>query len=501
MTQHFLRRGATLALAALFLAAAHAAAARVAVHTVKADLRPLIRAAADSPVQFAVAVAHAAATSDSGSWSVSHGQATWEYAVRVPTAVSLSFHAIRSQLPPSATLLVQGARSRSSYRASDLHRGELWSRIYPGEALQLTLSVAAAERNQVALQIVSLQAGYRSLGDGVADHPYFRQLKAQAQAAAGNAACVTNYACAVTAANAPAASATVALVVGNINQCTGVLINDVPQDNTPYLLTARHCQSGTLGGGDPGAAANVMIYWDAISPCGVLGSLYDAVGLPTQFGAQTVVEQQDAWLIKLDQSPVATDAQFAGFDVSGGAVVGGYTVQHAEGDDKQLTTWFGQAAALQQGGVLGVTYLSNFLETVNATGNIGPGASGSGLFDQNNHLVGLLSLGRTTTDPSGYGACPIANPPQPNGSNGAADFTSLAAVWNSTADGTSSTGHLTLKSVLDPGSTGTLTVASEPAAVVTFNASNDSVTFGVPVTLSWSAPNATACTASGGAAG
>ena len=127
----------------------------------------------------------------------------------------------------------------------------------------------------------------------------------------------------------------------------------------------------------------------------------------------------------------------------------GYTIHHAEGNDKQFTGWFGQAAVVQQSDVLGTTYLSNFLETVNQTGNIGPGASGSGLFDQNNHLVGSLSLGRQTSDPSGYGACPVANPPAPNGSNGVADFTSLAAVWNSTADTTSTTGRTTLKSVLE----------------------------------------------------
>jgi len=77
---------------------------------------------------------------------------------------------------------------------------------------------------------------------------------------------------------------------------------------------------------------------------------------------------------------------------------------------------------------------------VNQLGNIGPGASGSALIDQNNHLVGSLTLGRTTSDTSGYGTCPASPPAAPNGSNGVADFTSLAAVWNSTADTTSNTG-------------------------------------------------------------
>ena len=253
-----------------------------------------------------------------------------------------------------------------------------------------------------------------------------------------------------------------ALTVANQFQCTGSLINDIPGDNTHYLLTARHCETGQLGGGDLTAAQNVTVYWDATSACGTTaGSIYDGT-VQTQTGAQTIVEQQDAWLLKLDVSPVVSDAQFAGFDASGGTVNGGYSIQHAEGYDKQFTAWFGQAAVLQQSDVLGST-LSNFLETVNQTGNIGPGASGSGLFDQNDHLVGLLTLGRETSDPSGYGSCPATTPSAPNGTNGVADFTSLAAIWHSTADNSSTTGSATLQSVLDPANTGTLVAPSLPA--------------------------------------
>lgn len=154
------------------------------------------------------------------------------------------------------------------------------------------------------------------------------------------------------------------------------------------------------------------------------------------------------------------------------------------------------------GADLDVGYTSNFWETVNQLGNIGPGASGSGLIDQNDHLVGSLTFGRVTSDPSGYGSCPLTPPPVPNGSNGVADFTALAAVWNSTADSTSSTGGTTLKSVLDPADTGLQVVPGEPAAIVTLtNGGVDTASDGVLIGLTWSALNATGCTASGGQPG
>jgi hypothetical protein len=61
-----IRRSRLAALAVLLYAFGHSADAAVAVHIVKTDLKPLIRAAADSPVQFAVLVPHAASTSGAG---------------------------------------------------------------------------------------------------------------------------------------------------------------------------------------------------------------------------------------------------------------------------------------------------------------------------------------------------------------------------------------------------------------------------------------------------
>jgi hypothetical protein len=480
---------------------ATSAFAAVSVHIVKSDLKPLIRDAVRSPVQFAVSVPLAVSPSTAGTWSTAGELATWHYAVRVPTAVSLSFHAVQSNLPAAVTLIVRGVKNTTSYSAHDLHRGELWSRIQPGEALEFSLTVPLADRGKVSLSIVSLQAGYRSLGTGVSDHPYYRQLMSQTAAASDNSACVTNYECKVNASIAPQGSATVALVVGNLYQCTGTLINDVPGDNTPYILTARHCQTGKLGGGNPSAAAGTTVYWDATSPCNAtLGSLYD-FGIATQTGATTIVEQQDAWLIELNANPLVTDAQFAGFDASGGTVQGGYTVHHAESFNKQFTAWFGQAAQLQQSDVLGSSYVSNFWETVNQIGNIGPGASGSGLIDQNNHVVGHLTLGRQSKDASGYGVCPAPSPVAPSGSNGVADFTSLAAVWNSKADTSSSTGNTTIKSVLDPNNTGTLVTASQPVQSISFFASTTEAIEGETLLLSWNAAGATACSASGGVGG
>jgi hypothetical protein len=81
-----------------------------------------------------------------------------------------------------------------------------------------------------------------------------------------------------------------------------------------------------LGGGAPQAAGSITVYWDAVSACGAtLGNIYDGTA-PSQVGGATLVEQQDAWLVKLDAAPVASDAFWAAWDATGGVFTGGYSV-------------------------------------------------------------------------------------------------------------------------------------------------------------------------------
>ena len=474
------------------------------VDVVQVDFDRLIGGAVKDRNRFAVDIPHVVDASQAGigSWNVVRGVATWRYSVRVPTAVSLSFHAANIVLPHSAQLTVTAGGNTYLYRAKDTNNRQLWSRISKGDSLTMELTVAPKERPFVVLQISSVQAGYRGFGHVVADHPYYTRLRQQA-AGASTSSCIVNYECDVTANNTGPAQATVGLIVGNAFQCSGTLINDVPHDGKPYVLTARHCENGQEGGGDAGAAASVVVYWDATSPCGSpLGTLYDP-GIVTQLGATTVVEQQDTWLLLLSQPPAASDAFLAGFDATGGTIQGGYTIHHALSNDKQLTAWNGTAIAqtIAANTSLAVNFTSNFWDVVNLTGTVGPGASGSALFDQNNRVVGSLSLGNQTgaTD-DGYLQCPLSPPPSPTPQNASVLFTSLAAVWNSTADPTGSA--KTLQQALDPNNTSTLVVNSIAGpATPRLTPSELALGINAPMDLTWSAVGASSCTASGGGVG
>ncbi len=494
-------RLASVALALLSLSGF--AEASPTIDVVNVNLARLIDQSISHPNRFAVDVPNRVSSDGDGTWTQSGSNATWRFAVRIPTAVSMSFHADAIQLPSAAHLSVTAGGVVYQYSAKEIHRGELWSRVAKGDQLRFEITVPATSRAQVKIRIASLQAGYRSLERGGINHPHYNTLRTQLRATTA-ASCVENYECDADAANQGPGQSTVAILIANIGQCSGTLLNDVPADGTAYVLTARHCENDALGGGDPQIASSTTIYWDATTACGqVLGTIYDP-GIPLQTGADTVVEQQDAWLLRLHESPVVADAYYAGWDASGTAISGGYTIHHALSNSKQYTAWYGQSVLTSIPGsqLDNLPYTSTFWNVINRQGSIGPGASGSGLFDSSGRLIGSLSLGRNQNGAGSTGVCP-ANPlVAANGSNGTADFTALSAVFASTSDHSSTTGATTIQAVLDPQHSGmTATDGIAGLAPVAFSADSLAPAAGSTTVLRWSAPNAAGCTASNGVAG
>src|SRR5580658_1260692 len=80
--------------------------AAAAVDSLNINLDPLIDNAAHDRNRFAVNIPHSISTSSQGTWIQARSTSTWTYSTRVPTAISMSFHASHLTLPPSAVLTV-----------------------------------------------------------------------------------------------------------------------------------------------------------------------------------------------------------------------------------------------------------------------------------------------------------------------------------------------------------------------------------------------------------
>jgi lysyl endopeptidase len=464
------------------------------LETFQVNLNPLIDKAVRHSTQFAVDVARRIDSESSGRWQVDQTNATWDYSIRIPTAVSMGFHASKLMLPADGTLTVTAGGQSYDYRGRDLHRSEFWSRPVKGDQLAIRISVPKQMRHQAMIEIAAFQAGYKSLSATVEDHPHYAALKPHAST---SGSCVENYVCDATPSTQNAANASVAIVIGNKFECSGTLLNDVPQDGVPYVLTARHCENGEDAGGDPGAAASVEVFWSAVTPCGqALLSIFDSTA-QVQFGATTMVEQQDQWLIRLDAASPVTNVYYAGWDATDAELVDGYSIEYAGANTQQYVTWAGSAITEDLSAqTLGVGYASTYWGVVNSLGSVDHGASGSGLFNTNNRVVGSASRANA-------GACPVSPPPAPSTNTVVALYNKLASTWSSTSDASSSTGTATLASVLDPQNTGATTmpgVQGVPASA-TISVSQSSSQIGLNVILQFETNAGSVCTATGGMPG
>ena len=151
------------------------------------DLAAEIDKVANIPERFAVEVPYRFGVQSRGTWTATGNVHTWSYEVSVPGAVSLSFHAGHAVLPSGATLIVSGGGSEYRYASRDVHRGELWSRIARGDTLTFTLTVGAADANAVVLDVVGVQAGFRSLGKGGSNNAHFDEIQRRVAASASTA--------------------------------------------------------------------------------------------------------------------------------------------------------------------------------------------------------------------------------------------------------------------------------------------------------------------------
>jgi len=174
-------------------------------------------------------------------------------------------------------------------------------------------------------------------------------------------------------------------------QCTGVLVNNTAEDDTPYFLTANHCVSS------PSQVASMIIYWNYQSS--TCGGTYGSKG-QWQSGAilRATYSDSDFTLVQLDDEPsMVFDVYYAGWDRSDTAPAGAVTIHHPNGDMKKISF---ENNPLSVTSYLGSTSPGDgtHLRVVDwDLGTTESGSSGSPLFGPDKQVVGQLH--------GGYASC------------------------------------------------------------------------------------------------
>ena len=225
----------------------------------------------------------------------------------------------------------------------------------------------------------------------------------------------------------------------NQRNCTGVLINNVNEDQTPYVLTAQHCLSGV---DPPGSWIFYFNYEsplvDSISGCDstVDGTLDQSIlgsSIKADIGA---TYDSDNLLLLLDESvPLSFNPYFAGWSSDTLAPDSTATIHHPIADVKKFS--FDKDPAVEGTSFFTFHWDATF-HPDSGTGLVEGGSSGAPLFDHNKRVIGNHSSDNALED-----TCGLANQ--------LGRFGNFRASWDLETDTTKQ-----LKYWLDPDTTDTL---------------------------------------------
>lgn len=331
-----------------------------------------------------------------GRWETAATRAVWRLRLASAHAHTLNLELADLRLPASAQLWLYDAAGtvmQGPYMAANVtHDGRLWTAAVPSGEAVLELRVDPAERDQVGLRVAQVNHGYRDI------------FKDGSEGKSG--ACNIDTVCPQGDAWRDEIRSVARITIGGEFLCTGQLINNARQDLTPYFITADHCRVGDTGT----PAESVVFYWNYVTS--ICGGGADGTLDQNQSGSRFVAdnERSDFTLVRLSQTPPAEfSVYYAGFDVSGAAPLSGAGIHHPQGDEKRISLYDTPATQAQ------VQIESRTVESwrVNwSQGTTERGSSGSGLWNQDHRLIGVLSGGEASCNNTGgndfYGRLDVA---------------------------------------------------------------------------------------------
>jgi hypothetical protein len=266
----------------------------------------------------------------SGTWeTLADGSRLWRLRIVSPGALNLSLGLDRFDLPSGAALWVHdpdGGYVQGPYTSKNRNRvGGLWTAMVVGDELVVELHLP--EGREPDIEITAVNHGYRPFGHGHSTQKADRE----------RLPCQVNVVCPEGDPFRDQTRATVLFEIinskGEIFNCTGTLVNNTAEDDTPYLLTAGHCAED---------ASTLRAYFNYQAPgCGDTdgGHTDQSISGATLVAEWGVADGSDFALFKLDHKPDASfHAYYAGWDARSLIPTGTSMIHHPNGGLKSIST-------------------------------------------------------------------------------------------------------------------------------------------------------------------
>ena len=380
-------------------------------------------AEAGQPPRFAIPNEVSLTPQNAGLWERVDGQTLlWRLRIQCPGALSINLGFTDYYMPRGAMVFIYAADQ--SYQvgpfteADNNDARQYWTPVVLAEDIVVELTVPETALGDVALTLSAINHGYRFFGEKNDGEPR-------------SGSCNIDVICPQGDGWRNEIPAIGVYTVNGSWTCSGSMINNTSQNQTPYFLTAYHC------GVTSSNAAAVVVYWNFQSPtCGQQGG-----GSLSQYQSGTTFRARysnsDFCLLQLNSSPnPAWGVTFAGWDRGSGNPTSAVAIHHPSTDEKSISFENDPCTTTSYLGTSSPGDGTHIRVIDWDLGTTEPGSSGSPLFNQNHHIVGQLH--------GGYAAC---------GNDSSDWYGRLSVSW--TGGGTSAT---RLSDWLDPGNTGATSV-------------------------------------------
>ena len=321
---------------------------------------------------------------EEGSWeSLEGGLMLWRQRIYSPKAYSLNLAFTDFFLPPSAHLYLYDVNKTHvigpiRQEDNDVH-GQWWSPIIPFDEVVIELQIMPEDLPKLRMTLTKVNHDFSGFGAVLSGSCNL------------DVACGTEQGFDLVDKYRDQINSVGMYQLNGFEQCSGVLINNVRNDCTPYFLTAHHCEI------TPSNSASVVVYWNyQNSTCRLPGSSASGSrgdGSLSRFnsGSSLVATYgvSDFSLLLLDD-PVDPDigAYFAGWDWVNEEYDSAFCVHHPNTEEKRISIDYDSITP----------FADEFYFRVEDwdIGTTEGGSSGSPLFSKEGRIIGQLFGGQAS---------------------------------------------------------------------------------------------------------
>ena len=326
----------------------------------------------------------------------------WRMMVHSENAKTLDFGLFDFYLPPTAELRFfdwsgELAKGPFTDQKNKSHK-QLWPGPLLGDIATVELKVSAKYKDFVSFSINKITRGYRNIWPDLNLLPKAANQKfwdSELDMNLKSGSCNVDVICDDGDGWRDQINSVARYIINGNGLCTGTMLNNTAQDGKPYFLTANHC------GFNSSNAASINLWWNyQSSQCrtpgsGSSGSPISTAGFnDTQSGStfRASYANSDVALLELDSNPSTSyNVFYSGWDKRDVAPTSAVGIHHPSGHAKRIS--FENNALTVVSGVTNPPAPTHLRVLDWDVGTTEPGSSGSGLWNQDNLLVGQLHGG------------------------------------------------------------------------------------------------------------